>query len=138
MVELSAGESVALAIAHADPWEGPSPTLSDADVAEHLENTTEAWRTWSALHQSYDGPWADLVAHSGRVLQGLTHRRTGAIVAAATTSLPEVVGGSRNWDYRYAWVRDASFTSTRCGWRHARTRQCRSSNFSRPLLRRRS
>ncbi|CAN5552883.1 glycoside hydrolase family 15 protein [soil metagenome] len=110
VVELSAGESVALAIAHADPWEGWSPTLSDAEVAEHLEDTTEAWRSWSALHQSYDGPWADLVAHSGRVLQGLTHRRTGAIVAAATTSLPEVVGGSRNWDYRYAWVRDASFT----------------------------
>ncbi len=52
----------------------------------------------------------ELVHHSGRVLQALTFQPTGAIVAAATTSLPEVVGGERNWDYRYSWVRDASFT----------------------------
>ena len=52
----------------------------------------------------------DLVHHSGRVLQALSFQPTGAICAAATTSLPEVVGGARNWDYRYSWVRDASFT----------------------------
>ena len=69
-----------------------------------------AWESWSELHQAYVGPWQDLVHHSGRVLQSLSFAPTGAICAAATTSLPEVVGGSRNWDYRYAWVRDASFT----------------------------
>ena len=69
-----------------------------------------AWESWSELHQAYEGPWRDLVHHSGRVLQSLSFAPTGAICAAATTSLPEVVGGSRNWDYRYAWVRDASFT----------------------------
>ena len=68
------------------------------------------WRSWSALHQSYEGPWRELVHHSGRVLQALTFEPTGAIVAAATTSLPETVGGERNWDYRYTWVRDASLT----------------------------
>ena len=75
-----------------------------------LDDTVAAWQSWSELHQAYDGPWRDLVHHSGRVLQALSFQPTGAICAAATTSLPEVVGGTRNWDYRYAWVRDASFT----------------------------
>jgi len=75
-----------------------------------LGDAAEAWRTWSALHQNYDGPWAELVRHSGRVLYALTFFPTGAIVAAPTTSLPEAPGGSRNWDYRYTWLRDASFT----------------------------
>jgi alpha,alpha-trehalase len=75
-----------------------------------LADTVSAWESWSELHQAYEGPWRDQVHHSGRVLQSLSFAPTGAICAAATTSLPEVVGGSRNWDYRYAWVRDASFT----------------------------
>src|SRR4051794_39128675 len=75
-----------------------------------LEGTVAAWREWSAVHQSYQGPWKDLVHASGRVLQALSFQPTGAIVAAATTSLPEGVGGERNWDYRYSWVRDSCFT----------------------------
>src|SRR5439155_17922992 len=80
------------------------------EIAEGLEGTAQAGRTWSGVHQAYRGPWEDLVYHSGRVLQALMYQPTGAIVAAPTTSLPEGVGGERNWDYRYAWVRDASFT----------------------------
>lgn len=74
-------------------------------------------------HQRYDGPYADLVDHSGRVLQGLTYQPSGAIVAAPTTSLPELVGGGRNWDYRYTWVRDASLTMNALGRRLSRRGQ---------------
>ncbi|MGP0032933.1 MAG: glycoside hydrolase family 15 protein [Acidimicrobiales bacterium] len=81
-----------------------------SEIRARLEDTVAAWESWSELHQAYVGPWRDLVHHSGRVLQSLSYAPTGAICAAATTSLPETVGGNRNWDYRYAWVRDASFT----------------------------
>src|SRR5207244_2032473 len=80
------------------------------EIVDRLDDTAEAWRTWSEMHQNYEGPWVDLVRQSGRVLYALTYWPTGAICAAATTSLPETPGGSRNWDYRYAWVRDACFT----------------------------
>ena len=83
---------------------------TEAEIEHRLLETVAAWRSWSALHQRYDGPWRELVHLSGRVLQGLTYRPTGAIVAAPTTSLPEAVGGGRNWDYRYTWIRDTSLT----------------------------
>jgi GH15 family glucan-1,4-alpha-glucosidase len=89
--------------------EAPEPTAPDA-VAARIDDTIDAWRSWEAEHSIYDGPHRDLVRFSSRVLQGLTYRPTGAIVAAPTTSLPETVGGERNWDYRYAWIRDASLT----------------------------
>ena len=89
--------------------ETPAP-LSQQELAAHFDETLHSWRHWSSMHQSYDGPWRDLVHLSGRVLQGLTFYPTGAIVAAPTTSLPEEEGGQRNWDYRYSWIRDASFT----------------------------
>jgi alpha,alpha-trehalase len=79
-------------------------------LAELLDRTLAAWESWCDVHQSYDGPWQDLVHFSGRVLFGLSYQPSGAIVAAGTTSLPEDVGGERNWDYRFSWVRDASFT----------------------------
>ncbi|MGW8889258.1 glycoside hydrolase family 15 protein [Streptomyces sp. NPDC055749] len=75
-----------------------------------MAGTIKNWRSWTRAHQGYRGPWQEEVAHSGRVLQALTFAPTGAIVAAPTTSLPESIGGDRNWDYRYTWVRDASFT----------------------------
>jgi alpha,alpha-trehalase len=79
-------------------------------VAERIADTAEAWRSWEADHDIYEGPHRDVVRHSSRVLKGLTYRPTGAIVAAPTTSLPETVGGERNWDYRFSWIRDSSLT----------------------------
>jgi GH15 family glucan-1,4-alpha-glucosidase len=107
---LDAGRSLSFALEHRRSWEPPTSPWSQEDIARRLDDTLEAWRTWSQIHQAYDGPWRDLVHLGGRVLQGLTYQPTGAIVAAPTTSLPEEVGGERNWDYRYSWVRDASLT----------------------------
>jgi GH15 family glucan-1,4-alpha-glucosidase len=107
---LRAGERLILGLQHrttSEPFPGP---LSVDELVEALRDTVESWRSWSREHQSYQGPWRELVHHSGRVLQALSYQPTGAVVAAPTTSLPEEAGGERNWDYRYAWVRDACFT----------------------------
>jgi alpha,alpha-trehalase len=109
-LHLSAGQVVMFALQHAPIWAPPLAAWDPAQIAVRLSDTMEGWRSWSAIHQTYEGPWRDLVHHSGRVLQALTFAPTGAIVAAPTTSLPETVGGERNWDYRYTWVRDASLT----------------------------
>ncbi|MDE3075999.1 MAG: glycoside hydrolase family 15 protein, partial [Chloroflexota bacterium] len=85
-------------------------TWTGVQIQGALDETVAAWQKWDELHRGYDGPYAEQVRFSGRVLDALGYEPTGAIVAAATTSLPEVVGGARNWDYRYAWVRDASLT----------------------------
>ena len=108
--DLRAGDRAAFSLQHRASWE-PRPALwTGEEIQAALEETAAAWRDWSASHQGYEGPWRDLVNHSGTVLQALTFQPTGAIVAAPTTSLPEEVGGERNWDYRYSWVRDASLT----------------------------
>jgi len=107
---MKVGDSVSFALSHATSSEPAPPMWSTEKIDARLADTMRAWRTWSALHQAYDGPWRDLVHLSGRVLYGLTYHPTGAICAAPTTSLPETPGGERNWDYRYTWVRDASFT----------------------------
>lgn len=107
---LREGEQATFALQWARAWEQPARLWNPAEVEERLKDTIDAWQSWSEQHQRYQGPWRDLVDMSGRVLQGLTFQPTGAIVAAATTSLPEVVGGVCNWDYRYAWLRDASLT----------------------------
>ncbi|MFP4600588.1 MAG: glycoside hydrolase family 15 protein [Persicimonas sp.] len=107
---LAEGQCRRFALQHRSSSEDKPEHWSDEDIDERLSQTIHGWNTWSEIHQSYQGPWKDQVHHSARVLQGLTYFPTGAIVAAPTTSLPEVVGGQRNWDYRYTWVRDASFT----------------------------
>jgi alpha,alpha-trehalase len=108
---VGAGETAGFALRWAPPELSPAPAPASPDrVAERIAETAEGWRSWEGDHDIYDGPHRDLVRMSSRVLKGLTYRPTGAIVAAPTTSLPEAVGGARNWDYRFCWIRDSSMT----------------------------
>ena len=109
-IRLAAGQAAVFALSHGQMAGPPLAAWTAEEITARLDDTLEGWRSWSAHHQNYEGPWRELVHHSGRVLQALTFEPTGAIVAAPTTSLPEAVGGDRNWDYRYTWVRDASLT----------------------------
>lgn len=109
-ISLRAGEEVWFALEYGSSWETSTEVIPADRIEAMIEDTNEAWRSWHGEHQKYGGEFADQVDLSGRVLQGLTFVPTGAIVAAPTTSLPETIGGERNWDYRYSWVRDASFT----------------------------
>jgi GH15 family glucan-1,4-alpha-glucosidase len=82
---------------------------TEADVRRLFQQTTQYWLDWIAKSR-YQGRWREMVHRSALTLKLLTYAPTGAIVAAATTSLPEQLGGPRNWDYRYTWIRDASFS----------------------------
>jgi alpha,alpha-trehalase len=108
---VTAGQSLGFAMRWSSVEErtAPDPTAPD-NVAARVDETIEAWRSWEHEHDIYDGPNRDRVRLSSRVLKGLTYRPTGAIVAAPTASLPETVGGERNWDYRFSWIRDSSLT----------------------------
>ena len=101
------GDTVELRLAY-------GPTFGTGEVSDEdessIDDTLEAWRSWSELHTTYQGPFADLVHRSALVLQGLTYGPSGAVVAAPTTSLPEQLGGQLNFDYRFAWLRDLSMT----------------------------
>ncbi|MER6005822.1 glycoside hydrolase family 15 protein [Nonomuraea angiospora] len=107
---LRAGQNVGLALQAGRVWAPDPPRRTSWAVACRIRDTVAGWRSWSRGHADYEGPWRRQVNHSGRVLRAMTYAPTGAMVAAATTSLPESIGGERNWDYRYTWVRDASFT----------------------------
>jgi len=85
------------------------PEPPEKDAAESVAETSAWWRAWSD-RCTYDGDWRDAVLRSFITLKALTYAPTGGIVAAATSSLPEKLGGVRNWDYRYCWLRDATFT----------------------------
>ena len=108
---LNAGDRAAWALQGTTSFgpELPKPWAAKA-VHRRLAQAERVWKSWSHLHQRYEGPFRDLVHHSGMVLQALTYAPSGAIIAAATTSLPEGIGSSRTWDYRYTWIRDASMT----------------------------
>jgi GH15 family glucan-1,4-alpha-glucosidase len=102
---LSAGESLALVLRYDDD---DVRSIFEYETEDALADTVRFWRTWtSRIH--YHGPYSHAVRRSAVTLKLLCYARTGAIVAAPTTSLPEVMGGMRNWDYRYAWLRDTCF-----------------------------
>jgi GH15 family glucan-1,4-alpha-glucosidase len=100
------GETVSFALTNSSSLEKTPPVLA---VDEALERTQRFWKEWSGKNK-YSGPYAEAVERSLMTLKAMTYRPAGGIVAAATTSLPEKIGGPRNWDYRYCWLRDTAFT----------------------------
>ena len=100
------GSRSSIALSAADKEPAVIPTRRD--VEGRLASTAAAWNAWTASRR-YTGPWRDAVYRSGLALKLLVHAPTGAVAAAATTSLPEDIGGERNWDYRFCWLRDSAF-----------------------------
>jgi len=90
-------------------WSDTPASSNRADVDRYLGETSHFWRNWIAGGRFPDHPWREFLQRSALTLKGLTYTPTGALLAAATTSLPEQLGGSRNWDYRYTWIRDTAF-----------------------------
>ena len=106
---LAEGESRVFILGEESAGDGVPVPPSERDAEELLRNTVKFWHDWLSAC-TYHGRWRDQVHRSALALKLLTFQPTGAIIAAPTTSLPEVVGGARNWDYRYTWMRDAAFT----------------------------
>lgn len=104
--ELARGQSAIFVLQDAD---APVPEDLALFSAEAFKATSDVWRAWTA-RSTYRGRWREAVERSALALKLLTSRRHGSILAAATFGLPEELGGSRNWDYRYTWIRDAAFT----------------------------
>jgi GH15 family glucan-1,4-alpha-glucosidase len=104
---LNDGESAFAALS----WNGdPNPAPADAEEAwRRVYETADFWRAWLNMGEFPDHPWRSHLQRAALTLKGLTYAPTGALIAAPTTSLPETPGGERNWDYRYSWVRDATF-----------------------------
>lgn len=105
---LSVGETAAFVLEEAVPRRD-SPSAAEHYVSEAFKDTVNYWRDWMS-QMTYKGRWHSTVSRSALVLKLLTSRAHGSLIAAPTFSLPETIGGERNWDYRYTWIRDASFT----------------------------
>jgi len=102
---LRPGESAFASLSWRD---GQGPASVD-EARRDIETTVAYWRNWLASGRFRDHPWRSYLERSALTLKGLSYAPTGAIMAAATTSLPETLGGARNWDYRYTWIRDSGF-----------------------------
>lgn len=110
---LSTGEEMYCSLSWAEALASPA-TTDDANA--RMAATTRFWRTWIGRARIPDHRWRYLIMRSALVIKGLTYLPTGATVAALTTSLPETPGGERNWDYRYSWMRDSTFTLQALHW----------------------
>jgi len=106
---LSEGESAVFLLQDVGPGAACDACLSTEEAHDAFINTVNYWRRWIAKC-TYTGRWRETVTRSALVLKLLTYQPTGAIVASPTAGLPEDIGGERNWDYRYTWIRDAAFT----------------------------
>jgi GH15 family glucan-1,4-alpha-glucosidase len=106
---LRAGHTATLVLSEIEPGQPSLTCVSEAEAEQVFANTVNFWHRWLSKC-TYRGRWREMVHRSALVLKLLTFAPTGAIVAAPTCSLPEGIGGVRNWDYRYTWIRDASFT----------------------------
>ena len=102
---LNEGDNVFVALS----WSRHPAPQTYEEAADKMWKTSEAWRQWINIGDFPDHPWRSYLQRSALTLKGLTYSPTGALLAASTTSLPETPQGERNWDYRYAWVRDSTF-----------------------------
>jgi GH15 family glucan-1,4-alpha-glucosidase len=109
LVALGEGEKATFVLAHLRRSEGPGEILSDVGFEELLHSTLGYWRRWLS-NSTYQGRWREIVHRSALVLKLMVYDPTGALVASPTMGLPERIGGERNWDYRYTWLRDAALT----------------------------
>lgn len=106
---LEEGQAVSFVLQIVHPEDDGPCAPADGEIGELFERTVQFWNRWLGAC-TYEGRWREMVSRSALTLKLLTFEPTGAIIAAPTCSLPECVGGSRNWDYRYTWLRDAAFT----------------------------
>lgn len=107
---VGAGETVSFGLAYRRAYGDEACFEPDLDVGDLLAETRLGWQSWADLHTGYDGPYREQVKRSAIVLQALTYQPSGAVIAAPTTSLPEIPGGDANWDYRFVWLRDLGLT----------------------------
>jgi GH15 family glucan-1,4-alpha-glucosidase len=107
--DLKQGESASFVLQQLEEGEGPRQALERAECQDLLQQTLDYWRRWIAK-SAYRGRWRDMVNRSTLALKLMTYEPTGALVTAPTMGLPQTIGGERNWDYRYTWIRDAAFT----------------------------